>query len=242
MFDLPLHTPNAAIIFSFGTIYTKQRIDQKQLIYLHKILSKNDDQWTKKTLRALEELDIGWARAIKSTLIDYSLPTEFSTIKSIHPTVWRNTIRREIDKKNLERLLSDCHKKVDGTLSAKTKTKSLVDKLKDPNYKRKTQNELNNATKQETKTIVTARYGMLECGNNYRGTLNRICNQCDDLDDEDHRLNYCAKWRNVNLYDSTEKTDFTLIHSNDINVLRPIISKIEMVWNTKNGHGTMNIR
>ena len=31
LFDLPLHTPTAAIIFTFGTLYTKQRIDHDLL-------------------------------------------------------------------------------------------------------------------------------------------------------------------------------------------------------------------
>ena len=34
LFDLPLHTPTVAIIFTFGLLYTVQRIDKKQLSYL----------------------------------------------------------------------------------------------------------------------------------------------------------------------------------------------------------------
>ena len=29
MFDLPIHTPTPAIIFTLGAMYTKQRIDKK---------------------------------------------------------------------------------------------------------------------------------------------------------------------------------------------------------------------
>ena len=82
---------------------------------------------------------------------------------------------------------------------------------------------------------------MLECGSNYKGTLAQLCNQCNCIDDENHRLNYCIKWRNVNLYDSTEKVDMNILYSDNMNDLRPIIANIEKAWNTKNAHGTMNV-
>ena len=82
---------------------------------------------------------------------------------------------------------------------------------------------------------------MLQCGKNYKGTLSELCNQCKSVDDEDHRLNYCIKWRNTNYYDVTEKINFDLIYLADIEVLRYVIMKIEKVWNTRNAHGTMNV-
>ena len=60
LFDLPIHIPTVAIIFSFGLLFTKQRIDQKILIYLHKILTKGDEIWLKKALLILRTMKIGW--------------------------------------------------------------------------------------------------------------------------------------------------------------------------------------
>ena len=82
---------------------------------------------------------------------------------------------------------------------------------------------------------------MLECGNNYKGTLTQLWNQCNCIDDENHRLNYCIKWRNVNLYDSIDKVNMDMLYNGNMNELRPIISNIEKVWNVKNAHGTMNV-
>merc|ERR1739842_152500 len=42
LFDLPIHTPTSAILYSLGTLYTNQRIDQKRLNYLHRILTRNE--------------------------------------------------------------------------------------------------------------------------------------------------------------------------------------------------------
>ena len=87
---------------------------------------------------------------------------------------------------------------------------------------------------------MIARFHMLETGTNYKGTLDEICKECKTKDDENHRLNYCKKYRLNNLYSNTLKADFNDIYSKDINVLRPIIAQIEKVWNTKNANGTMN--
>ena len=101
---------------------------------------------------------------------------------------------------------------------------------------------LNYFSQQDTrpKTTMIARFRMLECGTNYKGTHNHICTACNVIDDEEHRLNHCSLWRDTNCYDDDEKINFESIYSNDVNVLRSIIPKIESVWNTRTAHGTMN--
>ena len=123
----------------------------------------------------------------------------------------------------------------------KTKTKSILDKITKPQYTRKPEEELLYATKNETKTIIIARYGMLECGRNYKGTMNMICTDCQTIDDENHRINYCKKWETVNYAKCNDKKDFNNIYSNDIARIREIVPVIESLWNTKNANGTMNI-
>ena len=74
---------------------------------------------------------------------------------------------------------------------------------------------------------------MLECGQNFKGTISEKCNLCDVPDNENHRLNYCIKFRDINFFDNAEKVDFNLIHSNNVEILRDISPKIEKVWNTQ---------
>ena len=64
LFRLPIHTPTAAIIYTFGLLFTKQRIDKRQLIYLQKILLKNNDESIKKSLKILKDLQVGWAKTL----------------------------------------------------------------------------------------------------------------------------------------------------------------------------------
>ena len=80
---------------------------------------------------------------------------------------------------------------------------------------------------------------MLECGNNFKGTLNPICTDCKQPDSEDHRLNHCIKYRTTNLYSTENKVDINDIYSSDPAKFKPVISIIEQTWNLKNAHGTM---
>ena len=133
----------------------------------------------------------------------------------------------------------ECYKEENGIRIKKTKTTTIADEIADHNYNRKPKKELLNATKQETKTIIIARYRMLECGKNFKGSLRQTCEECNEIDDENHRLNYCMKLKSMNLYNNSVKTDFHLIHSDDIDVLRGLMPLIETIWNTKTAHGTM---
>ena len=239
LFDLPVHTPTAAVIYSFGTLYTKIRVDQKQIMYLHKVLNRNDNHWTKKTLVILNNMKIGWSENIRKILESYELPTDYGTIKNISRNEWKRTVTTAIEKMNKERLKSDCHKQENGVTKVKTKTATVLERITNQEYTRKPQAELLQTTKHENKTLIISRYGMLECGRNYGGTIKKICEKCNVIDDENHRLNNCIKWRKTNLYDESDKIDFNLIYSNNIDELRSIILKIEKIWNTGNAHGTM---
>ena len=66
-----------------------------------------------------------------------------------------------------------------------------------------------------------------------------MCEQCNNIDDEHHRINHCPKWKENNLAEMDDKIDFNLIYANDIVVIRSIIPLIECIWNTKTAHGTM---
>ena len=144
-----------------------------------------------------------------------------------------------IEVKNKERLHRECHKMENAILVPKTKTKNIINKIMCSAYSRKPEGELMYMTKNETKTILIARYGMLECGSNFKGSLKPQCDQCHAIDDENHRLNYCTKWCNVNFCNVDGKMPFEDIFSSDTDVLRTMVQKICSVWNVTNAHGTM---
>ena len=169
----------------------------------------------------------------------YRLPTDFGNIKAHSLNSWKATIALVVDEKNRERLKTECHKTENGVQKPRSKTSSIAKKISEQSYVRRPDEELLHMTKHETKTIIIGRYGMLECGKNFKGTLKPHCEKCNLEDDENHRLNYCYIWQERNLYHSEEKINFDLIYSRDIDTLRLLVSKINMVWNTQNAHGTM---
>ena len=136
-------------------------------------------------------------------------------------------------------LIEECHKKTEGVTTRKTKTAHIVEKIDHPSYTRKPQTELNNLSKQETKTLLIARFGMLECGKNYKGTMSEICSHCCCLDDEEHRLNVCPTYNHSNYSDSPDRIKFDRIYSDNIDDLKLIITRLTNVWNVKTGHGSM---
>ena len=107
-------------------------------------------------------------------------------------------------------------------------------------YNRKITPELLQCNRRETKTVLIARFGMLDCGKNFKGTQRETCNECNVTDDESHRLNDCPKYSQLNFCNNTEKVDFLQIFSRDVRVLKEHIHYISKVWNVRNANGTMN--
>ena len=50
---------------------------------------------------------------------------------------------------------------------------------------------------------MISRFSMLECGKNFRGTLNEKCfKTCNQVDTQEHRLNECMKYLDNNFASS----------------------------------------
>ena len=241
LFDLPTKTPTPAIIHSLGIPYTSMRIDKKQLLYLHRLLNRANTHWTVQLLKTLGDLNIGWHKRIVSILEKNQLPVDFETIKRTPFNTWKNQVTTSIEKEHKNRLKEDCHKKEGGVTIPKTKTVTILSEIDMPNYERKPKTELLLCTKNECKTIIIARYGMLECGTNYKGTLNSQCTTCNTIDNEEHRLNECIRFKEKNFHGTNDKIPFSTIYSDNIEELRALMSRISQVWNVRTGHGTMNI-
>ena len=82
LFDLPTKTPTPAILHTLGLPYTTNRIKKKQLLFLHRLLNKDPNQQTRKMLKVLDKLKVGWTKQVRSMLVLYQLPTDFTTIKN----------------------------------------------------------------------------------------------------------------------------------------------------------------
>ena len=208
-------------------------------MYLHRILHRQDTHWTKKTLMTLNELKIGWPRSITQTLHYMGLSTDFDTIKEFRRSQWKRVIDERIEEKNRERLIDECHKKVNGQKIRKKKSAHIVDEIINDDYTRKALPIIKYLTKYETKTLVIARFGMLECGTNFKGSMSSECKKCKQTDDEEHRMNSCVRFQETNCYANVTKVPFSTVYSSDIGVIKVILPLIQQVWNTKSAHGSI---
>ena len=239
LFSLPCTTPTAAVIFSFGMLFTSVSIDKKQLLYLHKILQRQHDHWTLRLLYELEKLDIGWTSQIKGKLKEYGLEESFVRIKSKSRPMWRKEVESSIEKINKKKLLDECYETKLGEKRAKTKTTFVLKRVNTENYERRAMEPIHKLNRYEAKMLILSRFHMLECGKNFKGTLPEICPTCSVTDDEQHRLNHCTRFERTNLCNSDEKLNFDDVYESDVDVVKKMLKSIEKVWNVKIGHGCM---
>ena len=148
-------------------------------------------------------------------------------------------MKSSIETKNLERLRDSCYKKDGENKTIKTKTATILPIISNNSYKRKPQSNILRTSKKETKTIIIARYGVLECGKNYKGTQKEICDQCNCTDNESHRLNFCIKFKSTNLYECNKKLNYDEIYSDNIADIRSVTAIIEKIWNTNTASGSI---
>ena len=239
LFSLPSTTPTAAVIFSFGVLFTSINVDKRQLIYLHKLLHRQSDHWTLRLLYELDKLNTGWTPHVKAKLKEYGLEEDFSLIKSKSRPQWKREVATAADAINKKRLYDECHETKTGMTKVKTKTAFVLEKINIKEYEREIMEPIQKLNRHEAKVLILARFHMLECGKNFKGTLPEICPVCKVVDDEQHRLNYCTRYRKTNLCDHVAKVNFDDIYVSDCIIVKRMISYIEQVWNAKTGNGSM---
>ena len=239
LFSLPTTTPSVAVIFNLGLLYTTQIVDQKRFLYLHKILNLQNNHWNRQMLAHLQNTNLGWAKNITEKLSEYELETRWEVIRTKTKGQWREEIRRAINNRNKQRLIENCTTISPSGTKINTKTKEIHTKLTTEPYNRQPPNEIVNGNKQKTKTIILARHGMLECGKNFKGTLSLNCNSCNVVDDENHRLNDCNRWRDTNNASSSLKCNFRDIYSTSETELNDVINNLEKIWEFKYANGRM---
>ena len=242
LFNIPTTTPSAAIIYSFGLLYATQIVDQKKMMYLHKLLTRENTNWTHLMLNHLRTQEIGWAKNIIEKLATYGLEPNWDVIKTKTKKQWKEEVGKAVNIENRNKLTKNCTSETTTGPKINSKTKYIHEKLVSTEYKREPLKELMTRNKQKAKTIILARNRMLECGRNFKGTIKEVCRECSNIDDEHHRLNECVQWRDTNYADKSNKANFNDIFNDDTNVLDEIIEKIENVWEIKYANGRMKCR
>ena len=240
MFGLPPTTPTPALIFVTGCLYAEIRVGIRQLLYLQKLLQRDPSHWAKETLMLLRENNIGWAAKMIEMLEAWGLETDWDKIAKKSKGEWKVEVEIKAEEVNKKKLLEECHVKERGNLKLKTKTKTMIEEINHCEYVRKPTGILTQLTVLETRAFIMGKYGMLSCGANYTmRNGGKDCNECGELDDENHRINDCVLYKHVNLYDNDEKFRFSDIFSKDAELIKQVIKKILATWDLGFGKNTM---
>ena len=240
LFCLPTTTPNSSIIYSLGQLYVTQEVDKKRFMFLHKVLSREASHWTNKMLLHLKNHDLGWAKNIQEKLTQYNIETDWIKIKSMTKNEWRKNVNDATEKFNMEKLLKSCISPTPHGDKIKTKTKHVHQQLTSTNTKeRRPSKGVISGSKQRAKTLILSRYHMLECGSNFKGTMSQTCPTCKTTDNEQHRLKECSVYNDLNHLNNVTNCTFEDVYSDETEILNPILTHIEKVWEFRYANGRM---
>ena len=190
--------------------------------------------WSRQMMDHLKEQNMGWVKNILEKLSEYNLVTDWETIGKMSTNEWKEKVGKAVLKKNGEKLLENCITKSGEVIKINTKTRHIHRKLTDEIYKAEPLKIIAFGDKQRARTIFLSQNHMLECGKNMKSTIDANCNECQEIDDENHRLNRCKKWNTEISY-----AEFDDIFSNDGDKVERIITDIENKWELKFANGRM---
>ena len=72
-----------------------------------------------------------------------------------------------------------------------------------------------------------------------REISNEKCITCNVVDDENHRINDCVRFKDTNLYYSGHRYDFASIYSLEEDVINRTIEVVEHLWDLEHGKNEM---
>ena len=238
MLNVPVTTPTPAIWYVTGFLMTPILIDKRQLLYLKTLLDRQMDNWTRQMLLVLKKNDIGWASQINRKLDEYGLDTSWKNIENLTFPLWKTTVTAATELMNKEKLKEMCS----GAKGVKSKTRFVINALESDTYERRPLFHVLNRGSLQARALIMGMFGMLQCAKNFKsGNGGGECRVCRVLDDENHRINYCYKFKDFNLYLSPIKYDFNCIFSNDEDMVSRTIEVILEVWNLKNNRNEMRV-
>ena len=142
----------------------------------------------------LRKRNLGWAKNIQVKLEQYEIETDWTKIKSMTKNEWKKNVNEAVEKFNMKKLLKNCTSPSPHGEKINTKTKHIHQQLNSTTTtkERRAPKEVISGSKQRAKTIILSRYGMLECGTNFKGTMSQTCHTYKNTDNEHHRLNECS--------------------------------------------------
>ena len=240
LLGLPITTPTAAIIFETRSMFMSIRVINRQLKYLHILLSRDNADWYKTSLLYQIENNAGWGAYILKILDECEISLTIEEITHKKKGEWWHIVECATRRLNSKMILDSCR----GKAKMRTKTLKISQTLeRDLDLYDYKDNELFTLSKKTVKLIIMARCGMLDCAKNFKGKYgSELCKECNEVDDESHRINVCGRWEHVNMCKGGYSIDFGAVYSEEMDTIRQISQLLRSVWNIENGKNEIQIK
>ena len=145
----------------------KTRTSVSQLNFLHKIITRNEDDWTRNILETMWRLDIGWGRQIKKTLSNFNLPSKKESIANMSVETWKFLVKSEAEEFNRQKLRHLCTETKDYVVVRKRETSYILDKTENDGSRNVTLGKIKGLLRLKAKALIMGQSQMLQCKNNF---------------------------------------------------------------------------
>ena len=179
----PQSTPNAITFLETGVMPIEFEIHKRQLNYLHKVLTLDNDDPVKRMYNELLKYPCAqnWSNEIKTLRCKYNLLETDEEIESLNKGRWKRKVKKTIRQSALTFLNNE---------------KKKLKKCALPEYpKLASQKYLQQLQPQHARPIFQIRAGVVDLKSvrkyQYKDTVCRLCNQADE--DIEHVANICPK-------------------------------------------------
>ena len=181
MLHSPQSTPNAITFLETGVIPIEFQIHKRKLNYLHKVLTRSDDDPVKRMYHEMLKYPAAenWSNETKILRKKYNLSQSDEDIEKLTKETWKRIVKKKVREAALLYLNNE-----------KNKLKSC----KLPDYQELcTQNYLHQLRPQQARSIFQIRANVVDIKAvrkyQYHDTICRLCGQTDE--DIEHVVNIC---------------------------------------------------
>ena len=108
--ELPRSVPTAALYLELGILPIKCEIAIRQLLFLKKILDKNENDPVSQVYREMikYEFEDNWARNVLDLRVRYSLPLNDENVRLLSKGVWKSMVKKQVKTYAFSQLTEEC--------------------------------------------------------------------------------------------------------------------------------------
>ena len=221
MLQTPSSTPNVCVFLDTGQLPIKGEIDKQRLIFLHHILTCENDNPVK--IMYTEQRDLpyehNWANEVVSLVHEYNITETEEEIKEFSKGEWRRIVREKVTNTTLECLKREAanHSKSKMLTYSKFCTQTYLVRL--PPY--------------QARIIFKARSRSINCKSNRRSTFkDDLCRLCSmATEDQSHIVNCHVVVDDERVVDINRVFDIKCDSEQELNELEVITTRLETFEN-----------